>query len=44
MTWERAADAVIDAFARRFDLVDGRLDAEVAERARSLAARHRADA
>lgn len=44
MTWERAAATVIDAFGQRFDLVDGRLDADLVERARSLAARHRVDA
>jgi octanoyl-[GcvH]:protein N-octanoyltransferase len=43
MTWERAATAVIDAFAQRFDLEEGRLDGMVLALARDLAPRHALD-
>ena len=43
MTWGRAANAVIDAFARRFDLPPGRLDQETMARAGSLLTRHRVE-
>jgi octanoyl-[GcvH]:protein N-octanoyltransferase len=40
-TWERAANTVIDAFARRFELRAGQLDDETLRGARSLLPRHR---
>jgi octanoyl-[GcvH]:protein N-octanoyltransferase len=43
MTWERAAAGVIDAFAQRFDLEEGRLDGMVLALARDLAPRHALD-
>jgi octanoyl-[GcvH]:protein N-octanoyltransferase len=41
VTWDRAASAVIEAFAGRFELRDGDLDDETLARAQSLLPRHR---
>jgi lipoate-protein ligase A len=41
VTWEAVRDTVLDAYAERFDLVEGELDAETVARARALAAEHR---
>jgi octanoyl-[GcvH]:protein N-octanoyltransferase len=40
MTWDRAADAVIASFGRRYELVETVLEPEVLDRARTLASRH----
>jgi octanoyl-[GcvH]:protein N-octanoyltransferase len=40
VTWDQAEGAIIAAFARRFDLADGRLDREVRSSARDLLSRH----
>jgi octanoyl-[GcvH]:protein N-octanoyltransferase len=39
--WEAVRDAVLDAYAERFDLVEGSLDAETLALARTLAPDHR---
>jgi octanoyl-[GcvH]:protein N-octanoyltransferase len=41
VSWEAVRDAVLDAYAERFDLVDGTLDAETLALARTLAAEQR---
>jgi octanoyl-[GcvH]:protein N-octanoyltransferase len=43
LRWEDAESAVVEAFARRFDLEDDRLAEEVLQVARSLTDRHRVD-
>jgi octanoyl-[GcvH]:protein N-octanoyltransferase len=40
MTWERAADTVIESFGRRVDLQPAVLDDEVLEAAKELRTRH----
>jgi octanoyl-[GcvH]:protein N-octanoyltransferase len=41
MTWDRAADSVIESFGRRFDLKEDGVGEEVLDGARRLAPRHR---
>jgi lipoate-protein ligase A len=41
VTWEAVRDAVLDAYAERFDLVEGSLDPETVALARTLAPAHR---
>jgi hypothetical protein len=40
-TWEAVRDAVLDAYAEDFDLVEGSLDAQTLALARTLAPEHR---